>query len=345
MEEKRTIDISTATFIKIIIILLAFALLYLLKSIFALIFMAFVISSAFKPLISRLENFKIPKLLSILIVYLSFLGFLILAVVMIIQPMAIEISQFAQVFPEYYSKAQGFLSQIDVKSNSNFASDVQTSLGSIGGVLTQTVNSLLNQTIKLFGGVFSFLTIIIMAFYFSTEENIIRKFIKNLIAERHHDYIVNLNIKVQEKLGQWFRGQMILSLVIFCLSFVGLSLLGVKYALVLAIIAGVFEIIPYFGPWFSGAIAVLLTLLQSPTKALFVIILYFAIQQIESSFITPKVMGRSTGLNPLLVVISILIGFQLGGVLGGLIAVPVAAALSVFVIEFLEKKNQTQSNI
>ncbi len=338
MYEKTTIDISTNTFLKIVGILVIFIFIYLIVDVLAFIFLAFVISSAFKPLIKKLEIIKIPKLLSILIVYLCFIAFLVVALILIIQPMALEIGQLAQVFPDYYSKFQSYLSHVSLNSNANTANDIQSGLGNVSDVLTQTVNSVINQTIKLFGGIFSFITIIIMSFYFSTEENVIRRFVKNLVPAKHHDYLVNLNSSVQEKLGQWFRGQVILSLIIFCLTFVGLSLIGAKYALVLAIIAGVFEIIPYFGPWFAGATAVVLTLIQSPTKALFVVILYLIIQQLENSFIVPKVMGSSTGLNPLLVMIGILVGFKLGGVLGGLLAVPVIAALSVFLLEYLNKK-------
>lgn len=348
MAEKTTIDISTRTFLKVIGIIVVFIFFYLIIDILAFIFLAFVISSAFKPIINFLENIKIPilpnlkipKLLSIVIVYLSFIGVFVFVLVMVIQPMAVEIGEFAEVFPDYYAKAQKFLSRIDIKSDSNLASNMQNGLVDVGEVLNQTVNSLLDQTMKVFGGIFSFITIIIMSFYFSTQENIIRKFLKGIIPIKYHDYFVNLNVGVEEKLGKWFRGQMFLCLIIFCLTFAVLLLFGIKYALILAIIAGIFEVIPFLGPWFAGIVAIILTLAQSPTKALIVAICYFAIQQLENSVIVPKIMGSSTGLNPLLVMIGILVGFKLGGVLGGLIAVPVIATLSVFVLEYMNKQPQ-----
>ena len=302
--------------------------------------MAFVIASAFKPLIQRLVNMKIPKILSIITVYGVFIAFLTVAVILVIQPMAIEVSKLASVFPEYYTKISSMITNANSATNSNFAKEIQVGLGTFSNVLNQTVNSILSQTIKLFSGIFAFITILIMAFYFSTEENVIRKFLSNVIPEKHHRSIIEFNSKIEEKLGFWLRGQILLSLIIFSVTFVGLNLLGVQYALVLALLAGTFEIIPYFGPWFSGAVAVLLTLTQSPTKAILVAILYLVVQQLENSVIVPKVMGGSIGLNPLVVIIAILVGFKLGGVLGGLIAVPVAAALSVFVFEYLNKKDQ-----
>ncbi|MDD5022204.1 MAG: AI-2E family transporter [Endomicrobiaceae bacterium] len=340
MHEKTTIDISTRTFLKIIGIIAVFIFFYLIIDILAFIFLAFVISSAFKPIINFLENRKIPKLLSILIVYLSFIGVLIFVLVMVIQPMAVEVGQFAEVFPDYYAKLQTFLSRIDIRSSSDYSGNIQNGLAGVSGVLNQTVNSLLTKTMKVFGGIFSFITVIIMSFYFSTQENVIRKFLKSIVPVRYHDYFVNLNSGVEEKLGKWFRGQIFLCIIIFCLTFAVLLLFGIKYALILAIIAGVFEIIPSLGPWFSGILAVILTFAQSPTKALIVAICYFGIQQLENSFIVPKIMGSSTGLNPLVIMIGILVGFKVGGVLGGLIAVPIIATLSVFVLEYFNKKPQ-----
>ncbi|HNV96897.1 MAG TPA: AI-2E family transporter [bacterium] len=345
MEQKTTIDISTKTFLKIFGIVLGLIFTYMIIDILAFIFLAFIIASAFKPAIKFLENAKIPKILGIAIVYVLFVGFLIFVIALVVRPMAYEIGQLAQVFPDYYVKIQSFFSSIGKSASPSLASNIQSGLSNVSNVLTQTVNSLFSTTIKLFGGLFSFLMIVMMAFYFSMQENVIRRFIKNLVPEKYHDYMVNLNTGVQEKIGKWFIGQLALCIGIFCLTYIGLSLMKVRYALILAILAGVFEIIPYFGPWFSGAIAVLLTLTQSPTLALFVTILYFSIQQLENLVIVPLVMGSSTGLNPLLVIIGILVGFKLGGVLGGLLAVPVIATLSVFVLEYYNRKSQYPNKI
>jgi predicted PurR-regulated permease PerM len=127
---------------------------------------------------------------------------------------------------------------------------------------------------------------------------------------------------------------MILSLVIFTLTYIGLSILQVKYALVLAMLAGAFELVPYVGPIMAAIPAIFLAFVQLPYLALFVIILYFIIQQLENTFIVPKVMGHVTGLNPIVVLIAVLIGAKIGGIVGTLMAVPVATALSTFLYDF-----------
>lgn len=339
MENKTTIDISIKTFIRFFGVILAFIFIYMIVDILAFIFLSLIIFSAFKPIIKFFENLKIPKTLSVVIVYVLFVGVLLVVLALVVKPMAYEIGQLAQVFPDYYKKIQGFFVGIDQSTSSSIASDIQTSLSNVSNILTKTVDSLFSTTIKLFSGLFSFLMIVMMAFYFSMQEVSIKKFVKKLVPEKHHKYLSSLNIGIQEKIGKWFMGQVGLCLGIFCFTFLGLSLMKVKYALVLSILAGTFEIIPYFGPWFSGAVAVLLTLTQSPVLALFVALLYIAIQQLENLIVVPLVMGSSTGLNPLLVIIGILIGFKLGGILGGFLAVPVIATLSVFVLEYYNKKN------
>ncbi|MCD4705141.1 AI-2E family transporter, partial [bacterium] len=190
--------------------------------------------------------------------------------------------------------------------------------------------------------IFSFITILVISFYFTTEENAIKKFTDAIIPKKYRAYTIDLFSRIQIKLGQWLRGQLILSVIIFAVTFLGLIFLGIffdiKYILVLALLAGVLEIIPYFGPWIAGIIAILLTLTQSGPAAIFVGILYLIVQQLENGVIVPKFIGKSVGLNPIIVIIAILVGFKLAGIIGGLISVPIAAALSVFIVDFLDKK-------
>ena len=338
MPEIKKVDISTATFLKIIIIFAICAFLYLVKEILALIFLALILSSATDPWIDWLRKRKIPKTLSIIIIYVLFVAVVLSVFVLIVPPIAKEIGQLAKLFPEYYEKLSSLFSRFQSADNPNFVKDVQIGLSSVSSNLSQAISSIFTTTVQVFGSIFSLITVLIISFYFTIEENAIKKFANSIIPKRYQSYVVNLFSRIQHKLGQWFRGQLTLSLIIFCISFIGLMILGVKYALILALIAGIFEIIPYFGPWIAGIVAVILTFTQSPTKAFLVVILYIIIQQFENTIIVPKVIGKSVGLNPLIVVIAILIGFKLGGVLGALVSVPIAAAVSVFVSDFLNKR-------
>ncbi|MBL8031765.1 MAG: AI-2E family transporter [Candidatus Doudnabacteria bacterium] len=125
-----------------------------------------------------------------------------------------------------------------------------------------------------------------------------------------------------------------MSIAIFVFTYVGLTILGVKYALVLALLAGLLEVVPYMGPFLSAVPAVLFAFVQSPALALAVIVLYILVQKSESYVLVPKIMQKTVGTSPLVVLVSLLIGFKLAGILGLLLAVPIAGALMVLLEEF-----------
>ena len=169
-----------------------------------------------------------------------------------------------------------------------------------------------------------------------------KRFIRSLTPTRHQPYISQLINKMQVKMGYWLRGQLLLSVIIFFMVFIVLSIFGIKYALILALTAGIFEIIPYLGPLISAIPAVFFAFAQSPSKALLVVLLYFIIQRIENDIIVPKVLGKSIGLNPLVVIFAILIGARVGGVVGALLAVPVVTALSVYFEDLIDRKRKRE---
>jgi predicted PurR-regulated permease PerM len=154
------------------------------------------------------------------------------------------------------------------------------------------------------------------------------------MPQHHRDTAKNLVDKIQKKMGLWVIGQIILSLAIMIFTFIGLKILGVQYALFLAMLAGLLEIVPYLGPILSSIPAIFFAFLQNPPLAIAVVILYIIIQKTESYVLTPKIMEKTVGTSPLVVLIALLVGFKLAGVVGLLIAVPLAGAITVVVNEF-----------
>lgn len=167
-----------------------------------------------------------------------------------------------------------------------------------------------------------------------------KRIMRSVVPTKYQPYFTHLANRMQMKIGKWLRGQLFLSLIIFLLSWLGLSVLGVKYALVLAVFAGVTELIPYFGPFIGGVPAVLIAFTQSPTLAILVIVLYVVIQLIENHVLVPKVMQKAVGLNPVVTIIVILIGAKLAGILGIILAVPVTTALGVAAKDLIEYKKK-----
>ena len=139
--------------------------------------------------------------------------------------------------------------------------------------------------------------------------------------------------EIEKRLGGWIRAEIVLMIIIGLLTFIGLTLLGIDYALPLAILAGFLEIIPNIGPFISAIPAVLVGLFISPLMALAVAALYFLVQQIENNFIVPQLMAKECGINPLITIIALIAGFKLGGVIGAVLAVPIILLIEIILTE------------
>lgn len=337
-----TINISTLTILKILLIFLILAFMYMIRQVVALIFVSLILASALDPSVDWFYRRKIPRGLGILIIYLLLFTIIGLSIVLIIPPITNEISEIAQSFPVYYEKIIHAYDKFKDIGSIGGSQQLQEGLTSLSSNIADAASGLVNTIFSIFGGIISFFLILVITFYFTVQEEGLKRFFKSITPSKHQPYIMQLISRMQKKLGLWLRGQLILSLVIFILVFTGLSILGVKYALLLAFLAGVLEIIPFLGPTLAAIPAVFLTLSHSPFKALLVVILYFIIQQLENQIIVPKIMGKSVDLNPLVVIIVILVGVKLGGIVGALLAVPVATALSVFLKDVFQSKEKNE---
>ncbi|MFW0862551.1 MAG: AI-2E family transporter [Candidatus Komeilibacteria bacterium] len=334
-----TINISTQTFVKILIFFLLVAFFWLVREAIALIFVALILASALDPFVDWLKKFRIPRGMGIILVYLLLFLIIASAVILIIPPIATEVKLIANDFPTYYEKVVNGLNYFTInRTDLEVVDQIQGGLNSATAGLTKAASGAFNTLLDVFGGIVSFFLVLVITFYFTVEEEGLRRFLKSMTPTHYQPYVLQLMTRIQRRLGFWLRGQLILSIIIFVLTFIGLTVLGVEYALLLALIAGIFEVIPYLGPFLGAVPAVFLAFAQSPLKALLVLILFVVIQQIENNIIVPKVMSKSVGINPLLVIIVLLVGGKMGGVLGMILAVPVATAISVFLEDFVDKK-------
>lgn len=339
-------SISTETILRIVVILLALGFIYWIRDVLALFFVAIILSSAFDPLIDWLQARKIPRGISIIGVYILFFAVLGGAIYLLIDPIATQIRELSRAFPDLYYKVNHGLQSLGAGIDKESAlSSVNTGLADITRSLTQASSSLFNFITSVFGGIVSFLMVLVITFYLTIEENGMKRFVGSVTPLQHRPYVLQLMSKMQQRMGYWLRGQLILSLVIFVLTYIGLTAMGIKYALILALLAGIFEIIPFLGPWISAVPAVFVAFTISPFKALLVAILYLVIQQLENNLIVPRVMGKSTGLNPLVVILSILAGARIGGIVGALLAVPVATAVSVYLEGLMEGRRNQENRL
>lgn len=332
------ISISTKTIFKILAILFLVYLLYLVKEVFALFFVALVLSAAFDPMIDWLQIKKIPRSISILVVYAVVLLIVGVAVYLLGGRVVFELKALATSFPHYFERITSTWNiNVDLQ-NLPISETINSSLKDIVGGLKGTTTQIFGFLNSFFGGVLNFLMVLVLTFYMTVYEKDMKVFVNSVTPKKNQKYINALIHQMKHRMGFWLRGQLILSIIIFLLTFVGLSILGIKYALILALVAGIFEIVPFIGPLLSAIPAIFFGFTQGTTEGVLVAVLYIVVQQVENNIIVPKVMGKSTGMNPLVVMLSILAGAQLYGIVGALLAVPVATALSVYVESVIQGK-------
>jgi len=173
----------------------------------------------------------------------------------------------------------------------------------------------------------------------------LKRFIRSILPVNYQPYFTRMMNRIQKKMGSWLRGQLLLSFVIFLITAISLYVLhritgAVPFWLVLAVIAGVLEVVPFLGPFIAGTIAVVLVLSNSVAIAVFVVLIYVIIQQLENQILVPKIMQKTVGLNPLIIILVIVIGSRLAGVLGAILAIPVAAAAQVFIKDMMNENEE-----
>ncbi|MFH1509396.1 MAG: AI-2E family transporter [bacterium] len=326
--DRRTIDVSYQTFFKAIIIILIGAFLFMIRDIILILFVAAVLSAALTPSVEWLHRkIKFPRSVSVLVIYFSFLLIVSLITIALIPTIVDEARNLASSLPSYLSDVVG---NIEVSQNQGIVDSISDFLSTVSSQLGNVSQSFFGGISQFFGGVFSLIMILVITFYLLIREKGIQKF-ASMIPNKHEVYINDLLGRIQNRIGDWFRGQMLLALAVGILIYIGLLSLGVKFALILALFAGIMEIVPYVGPIISAIPAIFLGFTDNPWLALAVLALFIIVQQLENNILVPKIMSKAVGLDPIIVIIVVLIGSKLAGVLGMILSVPIATALSVFI--------------
>jgi len=342
LPKKIVFDVSIFALFKLSVLFLIVFFLFFVRDVLLIVFVALILASALDPWVDFMQKNKIPRGLGILIIYLIAVLIFAGTIYLIIPPIAVEVKNLSKDFPLYWEKIVGNIENFRTYSDSHgWTENIQGSLNELQsnvGALAGAAGGIFNTAFAFLGGIISILIVAVLTFYLTVEEHAMKRVLRSLVPVKHQPYVTHLVNRIQEKIGMWLRGQLILSLIIFLLSWLGLSLLGIKYALVLALFAGVTELIPYLGPFIGAIPAVFIALTQSPALAVGVVVVYVIIQQLENHIIVPKVMQKAVGLNPIITIISMMIGFKLAGVLGIIIAIPVATAISIALSDVLEIK-------
>ncbi len=326
-KDSLTIHISSMSILKLLAVFLVLIFVYIVWDVIVLLFVSVVFAASLGPIINWFEGRKIPRAAGILIIYASVFLVVSMITVLIIPPIREQIQQLSKSFPIYYDQIAENFGDFEIKTD--VSKSIQSNIQSLGAGFSDYTTSVYNTILSLFGGVFTFIMVLVLTFYFLVKKDGFEHFIESVTPAKHQKYAIDIFNQIQDKLGFWLRAQLFISFVIFLFTLVGLSILDVRYALILALIAGITEVIPFVGPIIGAIPAVFIAFLDSPVKGFLVVIMYIVIQQLEGNVIVPKVMQKAVGLNPIVVIIVILLGAKLAGVLGALLSVPVAVAVMV----------------
>ncbi|MBI4426725.1 MAG: AI-2E family transporter [Candidatus Kerfeldbacteria bacterium] len=335
-----TLDVTAGSILRFFGLIVVVMALWSIRNVLAIVVFSIIFASAALPLVNWLHRRRVPRALGITLVFLLILGIITVVLVLFGQLVTDQVRQLAADVPALYQRVVDFLFR-GSQADAVVAATLQRWLQSISGTLVNITTQLAAGTISLFGGLFSFVGILVLTFYMVLEEDGFKRFVNSIAPVAYLPYLHQLVQRIQARLGGWVRGQLLLSLIIGSLSYIGLLLLGVDYALTLALIAGVTELIPIAGPIIGAIPAVLVAFGQSPLLAGLVLVLYVVIQQLENNLIVPKVMQKTTGLNPIVTIIVVLVAGTLAGLVGVILAIPVALIIDSFFEDFFKEEGAT----
>lgn len=291
-----------------------------IKGILIALFISYIIMAAFLPFVEFFQKRRVPRILSVAIPYVIVFAFFTSLVIPLIPFFVSQIQSLFIIFPRYIDQAARILGiQIEASQAGSF---ISSEIGAIG----QNAFSL---TSKVFGGLFSMLTIFVVSFYLLLDHPRIKKYLVNLIPVQNQKRVLLITSQIEEKLGGWFRGQIALCLFIGSITWIGLTFLGLEFALPLALVAGILEIIPTVGPIISAIPAIIVALNTSLNSALIVVTFYIFLQAFENNLLVPRIMQKAVGLHPIVIIVSVIIGSELLGIIGALLAIPFVSFLLI----------------
>ncbi|OGJ16458.1 MAG: hypothetical protein A2632_03280 [Candidatus Pacebacteria bacterium RIFCSPHIGHO2_01_FULL_46_16] len=322
------VTLAPTNVLQVVAILLGFYFLFQIRSILMLVFLAFILMVALNPVAKRLQRLlRLTRTLSIVGAYVLLITVLLLLIGLLLPPLIGQLYALLRtinipLLQEYLVKANFSWTAADL---SNLANQIGTS-----------VTSVLSVVLSTFAGIFTVFTLFVLSFFMLVERSVLHRkiawFTKDAkdfaLAEQFLDLL-------ESQLGGWVRGEALLMLSIAVLTYIGLTIIGVPYALPLAILAGLLEILPNIGPTIAAIPAIAIGYITGgPVIAGVVLLLSIVVQQLENSVLVPKIMRENANVNPLISIVAILTGFQLAGVMGALLAIPsyitIRAVYSVF---------------
>ena len=322
----KKIEISHRTIVFVFVFIFALWFLYFIRDIILQLFVAVFIMTVLNPFVRALTRLKIPRTLAVFVIYLFIIALFSLLIAGIIPPLVEQSTSFANSLPKYLSTLG-----ISPYISEQITGQIISSIGSLPG-------QIIKVGVSIFSNVISVLAVLVFSLYLLLSREKLEDQLGFLFGDEKKKKIGRVIDRLEMRLGGWARGELTLMILVGSANYIGLSLMGIPFALPLAILAGLLEIIPNIGPITAAIPGIIIGLSISPVTGLAVGALALLIQQLENYVLVPKIMEKSVGVSPLITLLALAKGFRIAGVGGALLAIPATITLQVLASEYIYSK-------
>lgn len=326
----KKIDITSSTILRVVLILLGFWFIYTVFDIVLMLFAAFIVASLIEPIARYLDKWKIPRAVTVLVFYAVVLLGVVGLVTMIVEPVVTQSRQMAAVIPSAINSLSELTPLIPRIEQTELVNSIQSGLLNFSDNFANLGSNIFAGTRSVITGLVNLLFVFVIALYLVVEKDALKKLAKLLTPTPHYPYVAWMIERVQKNIGRWVVGQLIMGLIVGSLAGISLWIIGVPYTLLLALLAGVLEMVPAIGIFIAATFGVLVALTQGWWMGLTAMIAYTVIGQIENHILVPNIMRRAVGLPPLVTIIAVILGARLLGIIGIIFAVPAATIIAMF---------------
>lgn len=330
-----TIDITFSAILKVLLFAIGVVFLWFIRDVVFAFIVAVILASFINPIADFAARYHLPRSITVLGVFIGLVGIVVLLITMLVPLIVEQGSSFIKNFSGLWEKVVGRAPFItDIASQFARTGESTTGSASLAPTISNAAVKLFSTVTNIIQGLFATVLTFVLAFYLAVQKNVMRQCIHFFTPTHYHEFAFNLIAKIQTRLRYWLQGQLALSLSIGVMVYIGLSIIGVPYALFLSVLAALLEIIPYVGPTLAALPPIFIVFASNDNgllPALLTIGFFVIIQQIENHFLVPKIMQKAVGLNPVISIIAVAVGVKLAGIIGGLLAIPAMTAISVVI--------------
>lgn len=347
------IDIRKIKIVDIVLIIFAIlAFIFIRKPLFNVInpfIYALVVAYLLDPLVKILEKKKIKRIWAILIIFLLIVAVFAVLFATFIPKLTDEVKDFVDNIPSIFESVRNAIENFQLngfeflpKEMRSFL-DLDKQISNLSKNIEVFFNGLVGFLVQSTGTIFDLVMTPLIAFYYLKDKEKIKKLIIKAFPLRHREFVKRVGRDVDKVLGGFIKGQLTVAAFVGILMGIGSLIIGIPYSLTIGLVAGITNIIPYFGPWLGGILPTILAFIEKPAMVFWAVGLIVVVQQIESAVITPRVMSKSVGIHPLLIIFSVLFFGGLFGIVGMILGVPMMAILLLVFGYIKEYRNHIET--